>query len=1136
MSQPSSRWLAESWSILGLLLGFTVLSARPYSLAAEPDPAPARVEIRGEWFYVDGEPFLVKGVGYSPYRPGHTPWKNPVDLALMEQDVQRIRDAGFNTIRTGFPLPPEALDLADRYGLMVLQGLWVQGDQGVGTPAFQDALIESVTKEVQRSRGHRNILAYLIGDELQAHAVFEAGVPETEALLQKVTQLVRELDPTRLVSYANWPSTSFLNASTTDAICFHVNPFEPSIVSHVFGYGSYIEHLKQTVARGKPLIMTGVGLSPDSQHWQVVQWWQELFESGAQGGVVFEWNDAQQQSDDPDRVGTLRPAAEALKTTNPAIVLTSGLSGQDGELLVSLYTVESVADARVRMDRAAWQPATKVNHHWWKIRFGTDPPLAPGPHQLSVQVRDGQHRVLLDREQSVSIGPAVPAPVVSITTDQTVYQVGSIMESVTYTIRVQDAAGDPLVNWPVYWAIVEPHVGTELRNTKLTDSEGRVQGTYLIQESGFIILTAAAPRDPARPEQRVGAERLLTVHRQPTLIHQPSLWEEGIPTDVQEVLRHPQPAFQLADPGKERIVNYERYGRFVDVGKPTYHYDVVNWQGLAAAVGEGVYPNERGLLDDPAFVAAKHAGKLDGSQWTFTLHQDPQLAFFRWASAEEEPGVKQFYTALTLERAGLWLQAVKAYDATLVHHPLSVGWTRSNPPSPWYVGKVARNKIEAILRLHPELGMRLDGCRIVVDNGFDNSIDNDVLHPTPGQLLSVLPSATTAASQDVSGLVHTRELGGEPARLVRYENGHWQLLVDGHPWAVHGLIYQPAGVGEAPQARAWADWMKADRNRNGRPDVFETFVDANRNNQQDSDEPPVGDFALLRQLGVNTLRLYHTDHDPKIAKPILRQLYQEYGFRVLMGDVARMSTIGSGPRWAQGTDYLDQRQRRRMLNSVKRMVSEYKDEPYVLMWVLGDQDHNGGGRGIGGGAGNAAAHPHEYYRLINELAEWIHAADPNHPVVLGNGDLLFLDVIAQEAPAIDVLGASASPGWEGVGRSFFEDIRQWLDRPVLMTEYGCPAYQIDTRPDAAEVDQAVYHFGAWVDVADNIAGRGVGNVIGGMVFQWTDTKPNWPGLFPGGWNFKEWYGIASLGNGNHRGFLRQLRSSYRLYQRVWNQP
>ena len=68
---------------------------------------PRRVEIRDGWFYVDGERFLIKGVGYSPARPGKLPWQERAPLALVDQDFAQIHEAGFNTIRTWTPLTPE---------------------------------------------------------------------------------------------------------------------------------------------------------------------------------------------------------------------------------------------------------------------------------------------------------------------------------------------------------------------------------------------------------------------------------------------------------------------------------------------------------------------------------------------------------------------------------------------------------------------------------------------------------------------------------------------------------------------------------------------------------------------------------------------------------------------------------------------------------------------------------------------------------------------------------------------------------------------------------------------------------------------------------------------------------------------
>jgi len=125
-----------------------------------------------------------------------------------------------------------------------------------------------------------------------------------------------------------------------------------------------------------------------------------------------------------------------------------------------------------------------------------------------------------------------------------------------------------------------------------------------------------------------------------------------------------------------------------------------------------------------------------------------------------------------------------------------------------------------------------------------------------------------------------------------------------------------------------------------------------------------------------------------------------------------------------------------------------------------------------------------------------------------------------------------------------------LDRPAFISEFGCPAYQAGKPREVSELGQALYHFGSWIDLEDNMAGRGVGNALGGVVFAWVDewwkagqpprfsptvqeTIFNWPGPFPGGHMFEEWLGVVSQGDGSASPFLRQLRPSYRFYQQVW---
>ena len=124
---------------------------------------------------------------------------------------------------------------------------------------------------------------------------------------------------------------------------------------------------------------------------------------------------------------------------------------------------------------------------------------------------------------------------------------------------------------------------------------------------------------------------------------------------------HADEAFHLADSGTESIVRYDHYGHFSGVSTPQYQYYIEDREGLSHAVGEGVYPNVTSLLKDPAFQKMQHQNQLEGPVWEYVNSQNLQANFFKWSSNHDQPaGVKQFYVAMALEKAGLLAQAVQA--------------------------------------------------------------------------------------------------------------------------------------------------------------------------------------------------------------------------------------------------------------------------------------------------------------------------------------------------------------------------------------------------------------------------------------------------------------------------------------------
>lgn len=638
---------------------------------------------------------------------------------------------------------------------------------------------------------------------------------------------------------------------------------------------------------------------------------------------------------------------------------------------------------------------------------------------------------------------------------------------------------------------------------------------------------------------------LLMLRRNPIIFTASLVLLTGLAAWAQKTKHSHEPLFSLFAPGTETVINYDKYGSFTNLGASQYRYYIKDREGLAKAAGEGVYPNVVGLLKDPGYQKMQYGGQLEGSVWDYVNSDNVQANFYKWGSNHDQhAGLRQFYAALMLEKASLMVQSVKAYYAAIVHFPKATGNTFWK--TPWYVGPTSLDAVAYLTRTHPELNMELQGGRVRIRNRFDDDPHNDVFEIDPGRIVQLSKPASPKKRLNVTSLTVKQTLGKGKVHLVQYDNGHWQLLVDGKPYYVRGMAYDATPIGRSPDSATLVvhkDWMLADDNKNNKIDgPYDSWVDKNNNGVQDSDEPIVGDFQLMKDMGVNTLRLYHHGFN----KALLMDLYEKYGIRVVMGDYVGAYTVGSGADWYAGTDYSNPQQQEKMLSSVRQMVEAYKDEPYVVFWVLGNENNYGN-------ANNSRQNPEAYYQFLNRAAQLIKSLDPNHPVALCNGDLLFLDKAAKNCPDIDIYGSNAYRGNHGFGNSFWMDAHDEWGKPVFITEYGCPAYHHRRVSDEAEALQVDYLRSNWNDMEWNFAGGpGVGNAIGGILFEWMDEwwkagpPPQYDasiqdvvgqfgGPFPDGWSYEEWYGIVGQGDGRHSPYLRHLRKAYFLYKdELWN--
>lgn len=308
------------------------------------------------------------------------------------------------------------------------------------------------------------------------------------------------------------------------------------------------------------------------------------------------------------------------------------------------------------------------------------------------------------------------------------------------------------------------------------------------------------------------------------------------------------------------------------------------------------------------------------------------------------------------------------------------------------------------------------------------------------------------------------------------------------------------------------------------------------------------EMSLLKNMGVNTIRVYSG-----IPKKWIEYIYTNYGIHTMLNYTFGRYGLTVNGTWIPNTNYEDQNSRNLLLKEAKDMVIKYKDTKGLLLFLLGNEN-NYGLFWDGAETENiplkdraSTKRAHYLYTLFNEAAVSMKNLDDSHPVALCNGDLLFLDIIAQECKDVDILGTNV---YRGVSfGDLFERVKKEIGKPVFFSEFGADAFNAISNEEDQK-SQAYYLKNNWKEIYENAAGLGkAGNSIGGFTFQFSDgwwkygqTKnldlhDNNASWSNGGYDKdyvkgennmnEEWFGICAKGPTNSKG-LYQLypRSAY----------
>lgn len=330
------------------------------------------------------------------------------------------------------------------------------------------------------------------------------------------------------------------------------------------------------------------------------------------------------------------------------------------------------------------------------------------------------------------------------------------------------------------------------------------------------------------------------------------------------------------------------------------------------------------------------------------------------------------------------------------------------------------------------------------------------------------------------------------------------LLVNGKPFTMKGVCYQPTPVGYYP----WEHYIYGD------PAIY------NR------------DLPILRDMGVNTIRLY-----TKITTAAFLDACYNNGvgpIYVVMG------------YYIDGhNDFGNKALRDSIKNDFRNYVNTYKNYPAILMWSPGNETEC-----------TYAGCDYEYYTFLNELAEvaYIEEGNAYHPVTavvadisnIGDSNLLATD---DDMDYLDVWGSNVYRGLSF--GDLFDDYAARSSKVFWISEFGVDAWHvIDKYSDPAngyldESSQDQWDIALW----DEIASRGDVS-SGGTVFEYSDewwkdqyrppASHDYQGfptsdsiVHPDQYSNEEWYGVVSVSGSETTPDIITEREAYYGLQSRW---
>ncbi len=267
-----------------------------------------KIEFKDNWYLLNGQKYFIKAIGYEiGARPGQHPYEDAKkdELELMKFDLEKIKEGGYNTIRTWSQYSEAQLQLVQESGLKLIMGINIRPEEDYGDPKFVKESEIELKRVLNYAKKYDCIITYLVINEPQTDHIHKVTGKAFVGLMKTLIDIIHKEHPGIPVTLsANAMISDFMDESIFDVYAYNCYDHIEGQTA-TMGFKDYIKGLNELNGLDKPFITTefGYSVSPEGGNGRygsntlkqqsdgLISNYRDLIDAGAVGMCPFYYAD-----------------------------------------------------------------------------------------------------------------------------------------------------------------------------------------------------------------------------------------------------------------------------------------------------------------------------------------------------------------------------------------------------------------------------------------------------------------------------------------------------------------------------------------------------------------------------------------------------------------------------------------------------------------------------------------------------------------------------------------------------------------------------------------------------------------------------------------------------------------------------